>query len=238
MIRSTLASTLALCCAVLLSAVLSGCVSTVAGTAVRGQSAGPIPTDMPQLTKSDLGRVLLSVGAVNGVMDATAMRVSASSEDMSDNSDRVSDLDCLGAVYGAEELVYHGSDWTAVRDEVLQEPSTDNDHWVEQVAVLYPSTEKARKFFDTSKAMLKRCGGTSIDVDNSESTSTWNVDEADVSGTVLTQTSTQRNADGWGCQHALTTAANLVTEAWACSYQITDEAKTLVTEMLKNAAKK
>ena len=227
-----------MCGVVLLGAALSGCVSSVAGTAVRGESAGPIPVDVPQLTDADLGRVLLSVGAVNGVMDATAMRVSASSEDMSDNSDRVSDTDCLGAIYGAEDLVYHGSDWTAVRDEVLQEPSSDNEHWVEQVAVLYPSTEKAQKFVDTSKAMLKRCGGKSIDVDNDESTSTWKLDNADVSGAVLTQTSTQRDADGWGCQHALTTAANLVVEGWACSYQISDEAKTIVTDMLTNAATK
>ena len=60
----------------------------------------------------------------------------------------------------------------------------------------------------------------------------------DVSGAVLTQTSTQRDADGWGCQHALTSAANLVVEAWACSDSIGGEAHSIVDEMLKNAAKK
>jgi hypothetical protein len=189
------------------------------------------------LEESDLDRVLLSAGEVNGVMGATGIRVTASSQSMSDNSDGVSDVDCLGAIYGAEELVYNGSDWTAVRDEVLQEPATDNAHWVEQIAVLYPSADKAQKFVEGSRTSWEKCGGTSIDIDNSDVHSTWKIDKANVTGDILTQQSTQRNAGGWGCQHALTTAANLVVEAWACSNSINDEAKSIASEMLKNAAK-
>jgi hypothetical protein len=226
------------CTAVLVGVLLSGCVSTVSGTALRGQSAGPTPTNVTKLEESDLDRVLLSPGEVNGVMGATGIRVTASSQGMSDNSDGVSDVDCLGAIYGAEELVYHGSDWTAVRDEVLQEPSTDNAHWVEQIAVLFPSSDKAQKFVEGSRTAWEKCGGTSIDIDNSDVHSTWKIDKANVSGDILTQQSSQRNAGGWGCQHALTTAANLVVEAWACSNSINDEAKSMASEMLKNAAKK
>lgn len=228
----------ALCCVVLAGELLSGCVSTVAGTAVGAGKAAPTPPDVPTLEKSDLGRVLLSVGAINGVMDATGIRVTASSEDMSDNSDVVSDIDCLGAIYGAEEMIYQGSGWTAVRDEVLQEPVSSNDHWVEQIAVLYPSAQKAQKFVDDSRTIWQHCAGSSIDMDNGSVTSTWDIKDADVSGAVLTQTSTQRHAGGWGCQHALTNASNLVVEAWACSDSIGDEAHAIVSEMLKNAAKK
>ena len=226
------------CTAVLVGALLSGCVSTVSGTALRGQGSGPVPVDVPKLEESDLDRVLLSAGEVNGVMDATGIRVTASSQEMSDNSHAVSDVDCLGAIYGAEELVYHGSDWTAVRDEVLQEPTTDNAHWVEQIAVLYPSAEKARAFVEGSRATWETCGGTSIDIDNSDVHSTWKIDNANVTGDILTQESTQRNAGGWGCQHALSSASNLVVEAWACSNSINDEAKSIASEMLNNAAKK
>jgi PknH-like extracellular domain len=222
----------------LVGALLSGCVSTVGGTALRAQTSGPISTDVPKLEESDLERVLLSAGEVNGVMGATGIRVTASSQNMSDNSDGVSDVDCLGAIYGAEELVYHGSDWSAVRDEVLQEPTTDNEHWVEQIAVLFPSAEKAQKFVDNSRTTWEKCGGTSIDIDNSDVHSTWKIDKADVSGAILTQVSNQRNAGGWGCQHALTSASNLVVEAWACSNSINDEAKSIASEMIKNAAKK
>ena len=227
----------AFCTAVLVGALLSGCVSTVSGTALRGQGAGPTPVNVPKLEESDLDRVLLSAGEVNGVMGATAIRVTASSQNMSDNSDGVSDIDCLGAIYGAEELVYHGSDWSAVRDEVLQEPTTDNAHWVEQIAVLFPSAEKARAFVEGSRTTWEKCGGTSIDIDNSDVHSTWKIDKANVTGDILTQQSTQRYAGGWGCQHALASASNLVVEAWACSNSINDEANAIATEMLKNAAK-
>ncbi|MBB3750987.1 hypothetical protein FHT44_003482 [Mycolicibacterium sp. BK634] len=227
-----------LCTAVLAGALLSGCVSIVGGTALRGQAGGPTSSTVPTLTESDLDGVLLNAGQVNGVMGATGIRVTASSQSMSDNSDGVSDVDCLGAIYGAEELVYHGSDWTAVRDEVLQEPSTDNEHWVEQIAVLYPSAEKAQKFVEASRTSWEKCGGTSIDIDNSDVHSTWKIDEANVSGDILTQQSNQRNAGGWGCQHALTSAANVVIEAWACSNSIDDEAQSIASAMLENAGKK
>lgn len=227
-----------LCTAALVGALLSGCVSTVGGTALRAQGGGPIPGDVPTLEDADLDRILLSAGEINGIMDATGIRVTASSQNMSDNSDGVSDVDCLGAIYGAEQLVYHGSDWSAVRDEVLQEPTSDNAHWVEQIAVLYPTADKARAFVDNSRTTWQKCGGTSIDIDNSDVHSTWKIDQADVTGDILTQVSTQRSAGGWGCQHAMTSASNLVIESWACSNSISDEAKTIASQMLQNAAKK
>jgi len=222
----------------MLGAVLSGCVVTVGGTAVQARGAGPVSVNVPKLEESDLGQVMLSVGAINGIMDATGIRQVASTEGMSDNSDAVSDIDCLGAIYGAEEKVYEGSDWTAVRDQVLQEPTSNNDHWVEQIAVLFPSADKAQKFVEQSRSTLRKCEGSSIDIDNDEVHSTWEIGDADVAGEILTQSVEQRNAGGWGCQHALAGASNLVVEAWACSNSINDEAKRIATEMLKNAATK
>jgi len=226
------------CSAVLVGALLSGCVSTVGGIALRGQSAGPADIDVHTLAESDLDGVLLTAGEVNGVMGATGIRVTASSQNMSDNSDGVSDVDCLGAIYGAEELVYQGSDWSAVRDEVLQEPAADNAHWVEQIAVLFPSSQQAQDFVDRSRTTWQKCGGTSIDIDNSDVHSTWKIDDPDVSGDILTQVSTQRNAGGWGCQHALSAASNVVVEAWACSNSIADEARAIAADMITNASKK
>ncbi|BBX08751.1 sensor domain-containing protein [Mycolicibacterium aichiense] len=229
---------LVFCAALVVSALLSGCVSTVGGTALRGDSADLEMFDVPTLTESDLDRVLLTAGEVNGIMGATGIRMTASSQNMSDNSDGVSDVDCLAAIYGAEQMVYQGSGWSAVRDQVLQEPTTDNEHWVEQIAVLYPSSEKATAFVEKSRTTWQKCGGTSIDIDNSDVHSTWRIDTADVSGDILTQVSTQRNAGGWGCQHALTSASNVVVEAWACSNSIDDEARAIAADMIKNAAKK
>jgi hypothetical protein len=231
-IRNTLAG------AAVVSLLLSGCVSTVGGTAIRAQNAGPNARDVPVLKESDLDRVLLSIGELNGVVDVTGMRVSNSSQEMSDNSDAVSNLDCLGVLYGAEDMVYQGSDWTAVRDQVAQEPVDDNDHWVEQIAVLYPSAEKAKQFFDTSQKQWQKCAKSSIEITRSESDSTWDIEAATVNGMMLTQTANQQDAGGWGCQHALSVASNLTVETFACSDNVSDEAETMASDMIANAAKK
>jgi hypothetical protein len=216
--------------------LLTGCVSNVSGKAVRAQNAAPV--DVPPLRESDLDGVLLSIGELNGVMGSTTMTVTSELEDMTDHSADVSDPDCLGAIYGAEEPVYADTGWTAMRDQVAREPNDNNDHWVEQTAVLYPSAQNAQDFFDKSRSMWQDCSGDTIAVDDGASTYTWQLAEATVEDTLLTQNSTQDDADGWICQHALSVVSNLTVEAWACSYDIGDEAATIATDMVANAGKK
>jgi hypothetical protein len=216
--------------------LLSGCVSTVAGSAVRAQNAGPV--DVPELSESKLDRVLLSIGELNGIMGSTQMKVTSELEQMTDHSADVSDPDCLGAIYGAEEPVYDGSGWTAIRDQVAREPGEDNDHWVEQTVVLYPSSDKAQKFFDDAKSIWQKCSGYSVSVDDVDASYLWEIDDLAAADTMLTQMTTQEDAGGWACQHALSAVSNVVVEAWACGYDIKDEAATIADEMVTNAAKK
>jgi hypothetical protein len=216
--------------------LLTGCVSTVSGLAVRAPDTGR--ADVPELDESKLDDVLLSTGEINGIMGSSTMKVTSELEEMTDHSQEVSDPDCLGVVYGAEEPVYDGSDWTAMRDQVVREPGEDNDHWVEQTAVLYPSADNAQKFFDKSKSVWEDCGSSPISVDDGSAVYVWHIDAATVEGdTLITQSSEQEDADGWACQHALSVASNLTVEAWACGYTIADEAATIATDMIANAAK-
>lgn len=216
--------------------LLSGCVSTVSGTALRAQNAGPI--DVPPLDESKLDDVLLSIGELNGIVGSTQMKITVELEEMSDHSAEVSDPDCLGAIYGAEEPVYAGSGWTAMRDQVAREPDEDNDHWVEQTAVLYPSAEDAQQFFDDSKATWEDCAGSAISVDDADASYLWEIDDLAAEDTLITQLTTQEDADGWACQHALSVVSNLTVEVWACGYSITDEATAIANDMIANAAEK
>jgi outer membrane murein-binding lipoprotein Lpp len=218
------------------SVLLSGCVSTVPGTAVRAQHAAPV--DVPPLTGAKLDDVLLSIGELNGIMGSTQMKVTSELEEMTDHSGEVSDPDCLGAIYGAEEPVYAGSGWTAMRDQVAREPGEDNEHWVEQTAVVYPSAEKAQKFLDDSKSSWEGCSGYSVSVDDLDSTYLWQIDSVTAEDTLITQITSQEDADGWACQHALSVVSNVTVEAWACGYSIKDEAATIANDMVANAAKK
>jgi hypothetical protein len=218
------------------SVLLSGCVSVVSGTAVRAQHAAPI--EVPSLTEAKLGDVLLSAGELNGIMGSTQMKVTSELEEMTDHSGQVSDPDCLGAIYGAEEPVYAGSGWTTMRDQVVREAGEDNEHWVEQTAVLYPSAEKTQKFFDDSKSTWQKCSGYSVSVDDQDATYLWQIDSVTSEDTLITQMTAQEDAEGWGCQHALSAVSNVIVEAWACGYSIKDEAATIANEMVANAAKK
>ena len=118
-------------------------MSTVSGTAVRDSEA--VPTDVPRLDESALDKVLLSIDEVNDIMGTTDLEVTSEMDEMTDSSDKVSDQDCLGAMFGAEEPVYKGSGWTAVRDVVAREPDEDNDHWIEQTAVIYPKARQRQQ---------------------------------------------------------------------------------------------
>ncbi|MDT5017700.1 MAG: hypothetical protein QOD39_3860 [Mycobacterium sp.] len=218
------------------SVLLSGCESTVSGTAVRPNDAAPI--DVPPLTDAKLDDVLLSIGELNGIVGSTQMKVTSELDQMTDHSGEVSDPDCLGAIYGAEEPVYAGSGWTALRDQVAREPGEDNEHWVEQTAVLYPSAEKAQKFFDVSKSSWQGCAGYSVSVDNQDATYLWQIDSLTHEDTLITQMTAQEDAEGWGCQHAMSVVSNVIVEAWACAYSIKDEAALIATDMVANAAKK
>ncbi|MGH3675868.1 MAG: sensor domain-containing protein [Mycobacterium sp.] len=218
------------------SVLLSGCVSTVAGSAVRDQNA--VPVDVPPLDESALDGALLSIGVVNGIMGSTQMKVSGELDDMTDYSEQVSDPDCLATIFGAQEPVYADSGWTAMRDQVAREPEDDNDHWVEQTAVLYPSAEDARGLFDKVKSIWEKCSGSSISVDTESSSSLWEIEDVTAEDSVITQMTKQEDADGWECQHALAVASNLTAETWACGYIIIDEAAAIAVDMVTKAAKK
>ncbi len=108
----------------------------------------------------------------------------ASSEEMSDNSDTVSDLDCLGAIYGAEETVYKGSDWTAVRDQVApgaRRPTTTTGSSRSRCCI--PSADKAQRFVEQSRSTWRKCARlVARQWTTTRSHSTWEIGDADVAG--------------------------------------------------------
>lgn len=214
------------------SVLLTGCVSEVRGTAVRSAGSGPL--DVPPLDEAKLDQILLTVGELNQIVGSTRMEVTSELDEMTDHSAEVSDPDCLGAVYGAEEPVYAGSGWTAMRDQMVREPDEDNDHWVEQTAVLYPGAQNAQKFFADSSATWQDCANAAIGV--GEGDYLWELGDAGVGDTLITQRTTQEGADGWACQHALSVVSNLTVEVWACGYSISDEAAEIADAMIQNAA--
>ena len=100
---------LALCVAITFGALTTGCRSIVQGAAVKSASSVPVD-DVPSLDESALDGLMLS----NGDLDKIAgveLESFYSTEEMNDNADVVSNVDCLGAIYPGEDAYYDGSGW-------------------------------------------------------------------------------------------------------------------------------
>ena len=216
--------------------VLSGCVSIVSGTAVRNTKT--IPTNVPRLDESALETVLLPIDEINDILGTTGLQITSDIKDMTDSSDKVSDADCLGAMFGAEEPVYKGSNWTAVRDVVAREPEDDNDHWVEQTVVIYPEAVNAKGFLQKSRSIWQKCAASSLAVNTEGTSSLWEFGDVSAGDGLISQTAMQEDAGGWGCQHALAAASNMTAETWVCAYNLADEAVSMAIDIVNNAARR
>jgi hypothetical protein len=203
---------------------------------MRDKDAAPLV--VPPLMEAQLADIMLTIDQLNSIIGSSDLEVVSDMEEMSDNSHAVSDPDCLGVIFGAEEQVYDGSDWTAVRDQVAREPGDEKDHWVEQTVVLYTSADDAKSFFEESNSNWEQCGGFSVAVDDAESTYIWQVDELNDKDDLISQLTTQEDSGGWECQHAMSLVSNAIVETWACAFGINDEAVEMAQEMVKSAAKK
>lgn len=216
--------------AVVASGLLSGCVNTVAGSALRDPDA---PLEIT-LRESDLDDVLVPVQDLNDIVGAFGLEVAFEFDELNDNSAAVSDPECLAAAFGAQELVYGDSGWSAIRDQIVREPGENNPHWIEQAVVLYPSAEQARDFFDASQRTWGNCVGPMVTYDRGDVPQNWDVSELTVQNSAISQMSTPEDAPRGGCHHALSVVSNVIVETWACGDNIVDEASTMAAEIVAN----
>jgi hypothetical protein len=207
---------------------LAGCADTLTGHAVRG-------SEPAQLDETSLDQVLLPIDELNDIVGAADIAVTAETDEMDDHSSQVSDPACLSAIFPAEQMDYLFTTWTAVRSQVAQDPGEDNQHWAQQVVVLYQSSAEAQSTFEISKSTWQDCAGSTITVRDDQNQYVWHVGDL-VDGDLIAQTSIQDAADGWACQLAMSVVSNLTAEVKTCGYRIGDEAVTIARKLITNAA--
>ena len=224
---------LALCVAIALGILTTGCSSTVQGTAVKPRPSVPAD-DIPPLEESALDGLMLGNSDLNKIA-GVEMESFYSSEEMNDNGDLVSDLDCLGAIYPGEDVVYDGADWTAVRDELLLEAGGEDDaRLIEQTIVLFDTTDDAVEFFEASKVKWRECAQLeNVEVEDGP----WKPDEVqDVNErTISLKAEVSGTLEGI-CQHAMGVVANLIVEGFSCDADDNDDAQKITTQILEDAA--
>ena len=219
--------------ATLLCVGATACTSVVDGAAVRGDSG---TTTM--LGERDLDAILLDDDELNDLLDSSLIEVTDEVDEMTDDTVDVSDPECVGALYTAEEPVYADTGYTAVLTRLASESGDEYEHWVEETGVVMPSAEVAERFVAESATQWQDCGGRAVSVSDGEDWYDWDLSDVVTTGGILSQKSTALDSIEWECEHALVAASNLVLEASVCAERIGDEASTLLTEMVAKASQR
>ncbi len=183
----------------------------------------PAPPPPDLISADHLSGLLLTPSDINSVMGASNIEPSKPITSMDTSGVTVSPSDCLGALYTSQEPVYAGTGYTGVSALVSQEPGDNNDHWVNQAVVLFPSVDKAKSFLQSADDKWKNCAGKTVTVTNKGKTYRWTFSQINGEPPKIAMLETQEGADGWECQRALNVANNVIVDINACGYKITDQ---------------
>ncbi|OSC40640.1 sensor domain-containing protein [Mycobacterium decipiens] len=215
--RKQIAALAALAGACLLAA---GCTNVVDGNAVAADEAGPLSQD--PIPVAALDGLLLDLSQINSALGATSMKVWFNAKGMWDWSKSVPDKNCLAIDGPAQETVYAGTGWTAMRGERLDDSIDDSKkrkHYAIQAVVAFPTARDAGEFYNSSVQSWSRCSNRRfIDVNPGQADTVWTVAEVVNDDGTLSSSQVQEGGDGWTCQRALTARNNIAIDVVTCAY--------------------
>lgn len=166
------------------------------------------------VVEREIDTLLLSPEEINAAMGAKDMKVTKKRLAMSDDSATMKPRECLAVDGAAQEQVYAGSGYTAVRDEALNDG--DNfTHFAEQAVVLFPIAKQANAFFTASAKEWQSCHHYS----HTQSGTQWTVGPISNENGTLSTVATQEDprAGGWACGRALEIRNNIIVDVNTCS---------------------
>jgi hypothetical protein len=183
---------------------------------------------VPPVAEGAIDGLLLSPAQVNAAMGATEMTVTKTRTSMSDDSATMAPKECLAIDGSAQAQVYAGSDYTAERDQSLQDG--DNfTHYVEQAVVYFPSARQAGAFLAASAQQWPACH----QYTHTQTNSQWVVGTISNANGILSTTATQQNAKapGWACGRAVAVRNNIVVDVNTCSANPTGSAVNITNQI-------
>lgn len=196
-------------------------------------------TSPPKSVALDLDAILLSADQINTVMGASGMQPGTIGRAPLHPTFTLSYPDCSGTLTVAEDSVYAGSGYTAVREQRLQEPGNDRQHLVGQAAVGFPSADQASAFVKSSADKWRACTTKTVTQTDADGTTVrWIVGNLSGADPRIVQGHSHTDpADGWSCQHVLAAVSNIVLDSDGCGYHITGEGNQLDDKMTANITK-
>jgi hypothetical protein len=206
----------------------AGCNGSHHGTRTSTTTATTTTKTAPPLLEGSLKGLLLTPEQVNPVMKASEMTVTKNHVAMSDDSATMQPRECLAIDGSAQAQVYAGSNFTAVRDQTLQEG--DNfSHFAEQAVVLFSSAKRAGIFFAASEKQWSTCHKYT----HLQSGSEWTAGAISNTNGILSTIATQQNAiaPGWACGRALALRNNVIIDVNTCSVDPANSAVDIANQI-------
>ena len=213
--------------------LITGCTATVGGRALPADHRGPLPA--PTVAVADLQGLLPSRSLINSVLGTTTMSSPGPRTRMWDDSDALSDRNCLDTWGPAEAQVYEGSGWTAVRSATLRDGSADDmQHLVSEAVVGFPSADGAQQYFRGATQRWTACSNRRVVyTPPGKPPATWTNADVVTAADMITLAETAEGADGWGCQRALGVHANVAIDMVTCGSDAKDQAAAIITKVVE-----
>ena len=216
--------------AALLCVSLSGCSTSVAGTAAPAEQGPPV-------TAATLPSLLLSASDVGAAMSSDDIAVTRDVDRIWNDSARLDDVNCLAIAGAAQEAVYADSGWTATHSQVLREPPTSPSwsHYAVQAVVLFPTRQATADFYGASRASWAKCSNRELTYPQPLGPEqVWSVGQISTDRDVLAVSRTEQSPERWGCQRALTVHGNVAVDIEACSLDGTPTAAAALARQITN----
>lgn len=209
--------------------LVTGCSHT---KGIAKPTAAP-PLIARPLVERELPGLLLNPDQINAAMGSNAMSVVKDQATMSDNSSTLAPPECLQLDDAGEVTIYANSGSWAEHEQTLN----DGDklaHYLKQVVVLFPTTDKAREFFNASAQQWSAC----TQFTHVQSQTQWSVAPISNTNDVLSTSVTELNAaaPGRGCGRAIALRNNVIIDVNTCSADPGDSAVKIVNQIAANVA--
>ena len=202
---------------------LIGAAAVLLVVAACGEKGSAPMKPAPQsVAESAVETLLLTPTQLNGIMGTTTLVGAPVLRAMDDHKNLLPNLNCLGVWQIDESAIYGKNTYTAVRQQMLRTPDTDEwDALVAQSVVHYPTLDAARRFFDESAARWSKCVNHHVNITvNDRKLPKWLSGDLARTDTRLDMPITRGTGDQtrW-CQHTLRLAANVIIDVEACAKQ-------------------
>jgi hypothetical protein len=217
-----------------LSLMLTGCSISAAGRPVAAPGLGH--WQPPPIPNTDLEDLLLTAGDIHAIPGGSSLEVRRPVKALRHGEEGLADRNCLDAYDPAESTVYAGSNWTAVKGQLLDDGGDAGGpayrHSLTQVVVGFRDAASAQDFFAQAKQRWSACSNRSVTfAPPGYRSSVWEFADAVATETTLTMSQTEENTGGWRCQRAMGLRNNVIIDAMFCGYDATDQAGAVVNKI-------